>query len=303
MSSSSTSVNSSTADRNQVKEKICLDDQNESLNEGIDSIELEKQANNEAMTKGWESEQIRLKSLCVLEDVEPWEIHRFVDSQSTLGLKDVRPLKYIAGTDISFVKGDATNACAAVVVVELPNLEVIYEDISMVELTAPYIPGFLAFREAEFIVKKFDRLQNLKPEIMPQAIMVDGNGILHAREFGLACHIGVQLGIPTVGVAKTLYYVDGIEKNEEHQNKIKMNLKKGGDTFPLISNSGKTLGVTLRSCDKTTKPIYVSPGHNISLETAVWLVQLCCKYRIPEPVRQADIKSREHIRDKWKSNE
>lgn len=51
----------------------------------------------------------------------------------------------------------------------------------MIELTAPYIPGFLAFREAEFIVKKFHKLQNFKPEIMPQAIMVDGNGILHAR--------------------------------------------------------------------------------------------------------------------------
>lgn len=210
-----------------------------------------------------------------------------------------KPLTYIGGTDISFVKDDLVNACAAIVVVRLPGLEVVYEDLSMVKLTAPYIPGFLAFRESEFLIEKFKTLKKNRPEIMPQAIVVDGNGTLHPLEFGLACHVGVSLGIPTVGAAKTLYHVDGIAKNQEHQEKVKALLQKAGDRFPLVGESGRTLGVALRSCDKTTNPIYVSSGHNISLETAVWLVQLCSKFRVPEPVRQADIKSRQYIRENW----
>ncbi|XP_049576111.1 endonuclease V isoform X3 [Syngnathus scovelli] len=128
-----------------------------------------------------------------------------------------------------------------------------------------------------------------------KVVFVDGNGLFHYREFGLACHVGVLSGLPCVGVAKNLLQVQGVYKNEEHQSQISA-LQKGGDCFPLRATSGKVLGKALRSSDKSTKPVYVSVGHKISLDTAVRLTHSCSRFRVPEPIRQADYHSREYLR-------
>uniref|UniRef100_A0A3B4A724 Uncharacterized protein n=1 Tax=Periophthalmus magnuspinnatus TaxID=409849 RepID=A0A3B4A724_9GOBI len=164
----------------------------------------------------------------------------------------------------------------------------------MVALTAPYIAGFLAFRETPFLLEALKRLEKNKPELMPQVRIVQYKHI----KFGLACHLGVLSGLPCVGVAKNLLQVEGVYKNEEHQSQITA-LQKGGDSFPLTASSGKVLGKAadctlcplcflkaLRSSEKSSKPVYVSIGHKISLDTAVRLTHCCCRYRVPEPIRQ-----------------
>ncbi|XP_030684030.1 endonuclease V isoform X2 [Nomascus leucogenys] len=113
--------------------------------------------------------------------------------------------------------------------------------------------------------------------------------------FGVACHLGVLTDLPCVGVAKKLLQVDGLENNALHKEKIRL-LQTRGDSFPLLGDSGTVLGMALRSHDRSTRPLYVSVGHKMSLEAAVRLTCCCCRFRIPEPVRQADICSREHIR-------
>ncbi|KAF6298466.1 endonuclease V [Rhinolophus ferrumequinum] len=113
--------------------------------------------------------------------------------------------------------------------------------------------------------------------------------------FGVACHLGVLTGLPCIGVAKKLLQVDGLENNARHKEKIRL-LQAGGDTFPLMGDSGAILGMALKSHDHSTKPLYVSVGHKVSLEAAVRLTRSCCRFRIPEPVRQADIRSRDYIR-------
>uniref|UniRef100_A0A3P9KZK2 Endonuclease V n=1 Tax=Oryzias latipes TaxID=8090 RepID=A0A3P9KZK2_ORYLA len=91
----------------------------------------------------------------------------------------------------------------------------------MVTLTAPYIAGFLAFRETPFLLQALQRLKESQPELMPQVVFVDGNGLFHYRgEFGLACHLGVLSGLPCVGVAKNLLQVQGVYKNQEHQSQV-----------------------------------------------------------------------------------
>ncbi|XP_068920211.1 endonuclease V isoform X1 [Petaurus breviceps papuanus] len=165
----------------------------------------------------------------------------------------------------------------------------------MVNLTAPYVSGFLAFREVPFLVDAIKRLQKKEPSLMPQVLLVDGNGVLHHRGFGVACHIGILTDLPCIGVAKKLLHVDGLKNNDLHKEKIQQ-LKMGGDTFPLLANSGAILGMALKSHSKSSKPLYVSVGHKMSLGTSVCLIQACCRYRIPEPIRQADMRSREYIR-------
>lgn len=282
------------------KTKLCTADEKiDDKNNGEDKQDVAQEIKDK-----WEREQIELKQKQVLEDNDVIKKIRSTIScySGTDGDNTDVPEYYIGGVDISFVKGDDINACAALVVVNFPKLEVVYEDYRMIKLTAPYIPGFLAFREAHFLVELYETLKTKSPEYLPQVIFVDGNGLLHPKEFGLACHLGVLLDVPCVGVAKKLFQVDGLEKDANHQEKIKQ-LKQGGDTFPLRGSSGKVLGMSLRSCDSTSNPIYVSVGHKISLESAVWLVYKCCKYRIPEPVRQADINSREYLRVNFKHDD
>ncbi|XP_026936738.1 endonuclease V isoform X2 [Sagmatias obliquidens] len=232
----------------------------------------------------WKREQALLKTLVVDRDTEAWQRDPAFSG-----------LQRVGGVDVSFVKGDSVSACASLVVLSYPELEVMYEDCRMVSLTAPYVSGFLAFREVSFLVDAVQQLREKEPRLMPQVLFVDGNGVLHHRGFGVACHLGVVTDLPCIGVAKKLLQVDGLENNALHKEKIRL-LKAGGDSFPLMGGSGTVLGMALKSHDHSTKPLYVSVGHKMSLEAAVRLTHGCCKFRIPEPVRQADIRSRDYIR-------
>ncbi|KFQ62569.1 Endonuclease V, partial [Pelecanus crispus] len=216
-------------------------------------------------------EQAQLKGGVIEEDTEEWQ----KDSSFT-------GLERVGGVDLSYIKGDDTSACASLVVLSYPALEVLYEDCRMVAVSAPYVAGFLAFREVSFLVEAV-QLQE-EPRLKPQVLLVDGNGLLHPRGFGVACHLGVLTDLPCIGVAKNLLQVDGLVRDELHREQIR-SLQRGGDTFPLTGTSGRVLGMVLRSCN-SSKPLYISVGHRVSLETAVRLVKSCCRYRIPEPIRQ-----------------
>ncbi|MFT7804168.1 endonuclease V-like, partial [Arapaima gigas] len=229
-------------------------------------------------------EQEALKQQLVEGDAEEWQ-----------RASDFAGLDRVGGVDLSFIKGDEVNACAQLVVLSYPQLELLYEKSQMVTLSTPYIAGFLAFRETPFLLDALQRLKRDQPHLMPQVVFVDGNGLFHYREFGVACHLGVLSGLPCIGVAKNLLQVQGILRSEEHLSQINT-LKKGGDSFPLVAATGRVLGKALRSSDKSTKPIYVSVGHRIGLDTAVRLTHACCRYRVPEPIRQADLRSREYLR-------
>ncbi|XP_030062464.1 endonuclease V isoform X1 [Microcaecilia unicolor] len=235
----------------------------------------------------WEREQNQLKSKLIEYDTEDWQ-----EDASFAGLQR------IGGVDLSYIKGDDSTACASLVVLSYPDLEVLYEDCRMVSLTAPYVAGFLAFREVHSLVEAVETLQDKDPSLMPQVLLVDGNGVLHHRGFGVACHLGVLTGLPCIGIAKNLLQVSGLENDELHKEQIR-SLQMGGDSFPLVESSGRVLGMALKSCEKSTKPVYVSVGHKMSLESAVRLIHCCCKYRVPEPIRQADIRSRAHIRQNF----
>jgi endonuclease V len=91
-------------------------------------------------------------------------------------------------------------------------MNVIYEDFEKEQTEYPYIPGFLAFKEIPVYTILFERLKAKAPEMWPQLLLVDGNGILHTRNFGCASHAGVVFDLPSVGVGKTVFYIDGISK-------------------------------------------------------------------------------------------
>ncbi|NXJ94958.1 ENDOV Endonuclease, partial [Corythaixoides concolor] len=218
-------------------------------------------------------EQARLKGAVVEEDTERW--------QKEPGFAG---LERVGGVDLSYIKGDDTGACASLVVLSYPALEVLYEDCRMVAVSAPYVAGFLAFREVPFLVEAVQRLQQEEPRLKPQVRRISLGSLLAG--FGVACHLGVLTDLPCIGVAKNLLQVDGLVRDELHREQIR-SLQREGDMFPLTGASGRVLGmVSCEDSNNSSKPLYVSVGHRVCLETAVCLVKSCCRYRIPEPIRQ-----------------
>jgi len=207
---------------------------------------------------------------------------------------DINKIKYVGGLDISFNKNDVKDSCAYINIMDYHTMDVVYEDYEKVNLQVPYISGYLGFREVPVYSILLDRLKANKSEYYPQVILIDGFGILHQREFGSASHLGYEKDIPCIGVGKTLMCIDGLDE-KVIKNEVRTKCLKKGDYIKLIGNSGKVYGVALKSTDDTTNPIYVSIGHKISLESATKIVERLCLYRVPEPIRISDIKSKLYL--------
>jgi deoxyribonuclease V len=180
------------------------------------------------------------------------------------------PVQYVAGVDVGWeAKGTISRAAAAVL--SFPDLQLQEASIARRPTSFPYIPGFLSFREMPPVL---DALEKIK--LRPDLILCDGQGIAHPRRFGIACHLGIILDIPTIGVAKSLLVGNHGELSNTR-----------GSWQPLIYKC-QTVGAVLRT-RPGVKPVYVSSGHRISLPTAIDYVLRCTpKYRLPETTRIAD---------------
>ena len=179
--------------------------------------------------------------------------------------------RFIAGVDLSVGKAPAM-ARGAVVVLSYPELRVVETRVAEGRLDFPYIAGLLSFRESPLILAACEQLS-----ITPDLIMVDGQGVAHPRRLGLASHLGLWLGVPTIGCAKSLlcgsHEAPGAESG----------------SYAEIRDRGETIGVTLRT-RPGVKPVYVSIGHKVDLEAAIYWVLACYRgYRLPEPTRLAHL--------------
>ncbi len=178
-------------------------------------------------------------------------------------------VRRVAGTDVGFERGTAVTR-AAVAVLSLPGLELLECAVARRPTSFPYVPGLLSFREIPAILEALQKLE--RP---PDLLLVDGQGTAHPRRFGIASHLGVVTGIPSVGVAKSRLIGWHGEPPDER-----------GAWTPLQEGE-ETIGAVLRS-RKGVRPIYVSPGHCVTLERALEYVMRCVtRYRLPETTRQA----------------
>jgi deoxyribonuclease V len=179
------------------------------------------------------------------------------------------PWRTLAAADVSFTRG-AKVLYAAVVVVRAETFELI-ESVGLASPAAfPYVPGLLSFREAPALLEAFDRLK-----VRPDVVLVDGQGVAHPRRLGIACHLGLRLGLPTIGCAKSRLCGEFVEPGP-----------KRGDRSPLM-DQGETVGAVVRTRDRVA-PLFVSPGHRCNLEGAVELVLATTRnYRLPIPSRMA----------------
>lgn len=178
-------------------------------------------------------------------------------------------VRYVAGLDVG-PESDAGVVRAAAAVLSFPDLRTADQGVVRAPAPIPYIPGLLSFREAPALLAALDRLG-----VVPDVLLCDGQGLAHPRRFGLACHLGVLTGIPSLGVAKSLLVGTHAPLP-----------KRRGAWRPLIDR-GETIGAALRTRDGVA-PVYVSVGHKLSLATAIELVLACApRYRLPETTRAA----------------
>ena len=176
-------------------------------------------------------------------------------------------IQRVAGVDVS-VKGGQTRA--AIVVMSFPDLSPIETVIAQQATRIPYIPGLLAFREAPVILQALSILGS-----EPDVVIFDGMGQIHPRRMGIAAHLGLWLGRPTIGCGKSHFIGEYDEPAKEK-----------GSRMPLFYR-GEQLGAVLRT-RTGVKPVYVSVGHLANLESALELVLSCApRFRLPEPIRAA----------------
>ncbi len=199
---------------------------------------------------------------------------------------DKKPIKYIAGVDISNTPFDPQQMIfASIVVLSYPSLNIVEIATSAIRQEFPYITGLLGFREVPAMVKAYYQLS-----IRPDLIMVDGHGVSHPRGLGVASHLGVLLDIPTIGVAKSILTGKPSGTLAEEQ----------GSMVSLILKE-KEIGKLLRS-RKKCRPLIISAGHLITLEMALQIITNCFRgYRLPEPTRHAHLMANNCRKNHFKS--
>ncbi|ANX03435.1 deoxyribonuclease V [Immundisolibacter cernigliae] len=186
-----------------------------------------------------------------------------------LRVDDVGSVRRVAGVDVGF-PGGGQIARAAVAVLSFPDLRPVEQAVAELPVAFPYVPGLLSFRELPAVLAALAGLAEL-----PDLLLVDGQGLAHPRRFGIACHLGVLTGLPTIGVAKTRL-VGAHDPVPDRR----------GAWVPL-HDRGEVIGAVLRS-RVGVRPIYVSVGHRLSLERAVeWVMACTGRYRLPQTTRAA----------------
>lgn len=179
--------------------------------------------------------------------------------------------RFVAGADVAFSM-DKQQVLAAAVVYDRLEQRVMEVAHARQEAEIPYIPGFLSFREGPALVAAIGKLHHEFG-----VICFDGQGFAHPRRCGLATHVGVSLDLPSIGVAKSRL------TGTYHEPALQV-----GASSPLMDGP-EQLGLVLRTRAKV-KPLFISVGHRVDLDSAVAVVMACCtRHRLPEPTRQADI--------------
>jgi deoxyribonuclease V len=205
-------------------------------------------------------------------DVSPQEaIAIQLTLRSRLRLYGAGPFATVAGVDVAYDKS-SKRMFAGVVVTSGDGRELLDVATATASADFPYIPGLLSFRETPAVMKAWKRLKT-----PADCLICDGHGLAHPRRFGLACHLGLVLDLPSIGCAKSLLVGTYREPRT-----------KRGSVAPLL-DQGEQIGVVLRTKDGVT-PVFVSQGDQIDLDAAVQAVLATCRgYRLPEPQRRAHL--------------
>ncbi|MBI2916556.1 MAG: endonuclease V [Chloroflexi bacterium] len=183
---------------------------------------------------------------------------------------DLGPASQVVGVDMAGLRRGPVRAAA--VVVGLPGLDLVDWQVAEAQVSFPYVPGLLAFREAPAVAAALEKLS-----VAPGLLLVDGQGLAHPRRFGIACYLGLMFDIPTIGCAKSRL----IGEHGPVPDVL--------GAWTELRDEGEVIGAVVRTRPGSA-PLYVSIGHKVDVETAIhWVVAACRGHRLPEPLRLAHL--------------
>ncbi|SCV67569.1 BQ2448_5180 [Microbotryum intermedium] len=259
------------------------------------------------LLQGWQIEQKLHAGMARFDDELDFTVHAISSEQPTtqeqMPCESVDPstistpghgLRIVGGLDISFPSGPIAPNTGVVVlaILSFPGMRLLHTESEHVTFDAPYVPGYLGMREVPSYVRLLERTRGTG--VWPQVVFVDGNGRLHPRQAGSAVSVGVLSGLPVIGIAKDYHPISNFPPPLGGQKAMKAHcqrtLKRRGD-WTGIPVEGELVGAAVLSSPAltSTRPIYVSAGHKISLRSAIVLSLATCKEaRVPEPIRVAD---------------
>lgn len=186
--------------------------------------------------------------------------------------------RLVGGVDVSMNRF-AREGFGGFVTLSFPELVLVDHSVMLEDIRFPYVPGLLSFREIPMLLTAWKRLVH-KPDV----IIVDGTGIAHPRRMGIATHLGLELGVPTIGCAKSVLFGTYDELARE----------PGSISYMHDPKTGDVIGAALRT-RWNVKPVFVSPGHLITLSESIEIVRACVrKHKLPEPTRLAHLKVNEY---------
>ncbi len=178
-------------------------------------------------------------------------------------------METVAGVDVAYPDNEFDEACGACVVINYNTKQIVEQSIVFSQTDFPFISTYFAYREFPLVRKLIHNLQS-----KPSMLLLDGNGIIHPAYCGFASHAGIQLDIPTIGVAKTLLY------GTVQDSKVFIHNEQRGHAFSLKNEM---------------RPIYISPGHHVSLATSLKVVKHLSFFRNPEPLRHAHLLAKQQL--------
>ena len=181
--------------------------------------------------------------------------------------------KYVIGIDVGY---SDSIACGCASVMDFQSKEIVHSESLISTCEIPYIPGFFFLREGPIVIELLKRIKHAGP------LLIDGNGILHPRRCGLASHVGIKMKRQTIGVAKSL---------------LLGTIGSRTDDTAVITESDETIGVALWLGGKK-RPIFVSIGHRLSLETSIKIVKGASLFGYPEPLRQAHLLAKKGLQNR-----
>ena len=260
----------------------------------VNNIYYKQLVTDNKVVKYYENEIIDINGIT---DYSKWNVEQLeiVKKVKLIDSIDFDKVKYYAGSDITFDKDDESKAVACFVIFDNKD-NVVAEIAVKCSTNIPYKASYLAFREAPILLKLLDVTKQQLPQFVPEYIIFDGNGIWHPRNCGIATHFSVLTDIPCFGVAKNVLFSDGVTRNGVY-DLIKKNAPNADMFVDVVGKSGKTIGCAYNSNGTVQSSIFISAGNNISLDTCKKITRKVIKHRVIEPVRQADLLSRQLVRE------
>lgn len=244
----------------------------------------------EQIIQKWEEEQTKLAD-------------RVDETNSIIDYQDVQ---YVVGMSIANDKEDETKLVCGLCVYDFQDGKKKYSFAKVFDTDIPYMSGYVGFRESVVYEEMYKNLMINKPQYSPDVIMLNTYGRLHPRKAGCACHVGVDLGVPVIGIGQTILNVDGLVEHEI-KKKFKEECTEEGDFSLLKGKSGYIYGAALRTTEASENPVHITIGNKISLQTAINITLNCCINRTPEPIRGSNKIAKDtlynHIKEKKAATE